>query len=30
MTSVMKELKRRQKISGIQEQKNRNKNVWQE
>jgi phosphoribosyl-ATP pyrophosphohydrolase len=27
MTSVMKELKRRQKISGIQEQKNRNKNV---
>jgi hypothetical protein len=30
MTSVMKELKRRQKISGIQEKKNRNKNVWQE
>jgi phosphoribosyl-ATP pyrophosphohydrolase len=27
MTSVMKELKRRQKISGIQEKKNRNKNV---
>ena len=27
MTSVMKELKRRQKISGIQEKKSRNKNV---
>ena len=27
MTSVMKELKRRQKISGIQEKKNRKKNV---
>ena len=27
MISVMKELKRRQKISGIQEKKNRNKNV---
>ena len=27
MTSVMNELKRRQKISGIQEKKNRNKNV---
>jgi phosphoribosyl-ATP pyrophosphohydrolase len=27
MTSVMKELKRRQQISGIQEKKNRNKNV---
>jgi hypothetical protein len=27
MTSVMNELKRRQKISGIQEKKNRKKNV---
>ena len=27
MTSVMRELKRRQKISGIQEKKNRKKNV---
>lgn len=27
MTSIMKELKRRQKISGIQEKKNRKKNV---
>jgi len=27
MTSVMKELKRREKISGIQEKKNRKKNV---
>jgi len=27
MTSVMKELKKRQKISGIQEKKNRKKNV---
>ena len=27
ITSIMKELKRRQKISGIQEKKSRNKNV---
>jgi len=27
LTSIMKELKRRQKISGIQKKKNRNKNV---